>query len=459
LTVSVPREYRRVQPSHVGAATRPSLDGAPSFQVLDDERPRPQALLFGGILSLLSFGALSILIGHAGRPRHQSAPFAQSPTPSSVRWSPSGRAAAQAAGDADEEIVVSGQTATTQAGPGPIGVESNNFHPKSVFVAHASQRGQTQSPQDAVSPRVAAVPVQQLDPAERQRVLDQAIVDLKQFYFDRSVAQKTADALLAHEKTGEYNAAADGETFANLLTRQMRDASHDMHLVVEYSRDRLPDRPQEPSAEDLARHRQALEQNNCFFEKVDILPGNIGYLKLNWFADLSICRPKAAAAMASLNNAGAVIFDLRDARGGDPASVKFIAAYLFDRPECWYSPRESPTEQSWTPSPIPESKLADKPVYVLTSASTLSGAEQFSFDLKMLERATLVGETTGGAAHAGVFHRIDDHFGMGIPEVKVVNPYSRNDWEGTGVEPNVKVAAADALQTAERLAEIGHRSK
>jgi C-terminal processing protease CtpA/Prc len=71
----------------------------------------------------------------------------------------------------------------------------------------------------------------------------------------------------------------------------------------------------------------------------------------------------------------------------------------------------------------------------------------------MLKRATLVGETTGGAAHAGVWYRIDDHFGMGIPETKAINPYSKADWAETGVEPDVKVKAADALETAEKLAE------
>jgi len=55
---------------------------------------------------------------------------------------------------------------------------------------------------------------------------------------------------------------------------------------------------------------------------------------------------------------------------------------------------------------------------------------------------TLVGETTRGSAHAGVFHRIDDHFGMGIPEALSVDPFSNTDWEGTGVEPDAKVNAA-----------------
>jgi C-terminal processing protease CtpA/Prc len=90
---------------------------------------------------------------------------------------------------------------------------------------------------------------------------------------------------------------------------------------------------------------------------------------------------------------------------------------------------------------------------VLTSTRTLSAAEHFSYDLKMLKRVTLVGETTGGAAHSGVFHRIDDHFGIGIPETRAINPFANADWEGKGVEPDVKVESADALETAEKLAE------
>ena len=110
-------------------------------------------------------------------------------------------------------------------------------------------------------------------------------------------------------------------------------------------------------------------------------------------------------------------------------------------------------------SPVPGSLLADKPVYILTSNRTYSGAEQFSYDLKMLRRATLVGETTGGASHANVLRNLDDHFAIGIPEYRPVNPFGDKDWAVTGVEPDVKVAAADALATAERLAESGMRSR
>jgi len=287
----------------------------------------------------------------------------------------------------------------------------------------------------------------------RQRVIGVVTENLRKHYFDPGVAQKIADALLAREKNGGFDTVTDDAAFADLLTRQMRDVSHDMHLVVVYSQVPLPQRLTGPTPEDLARYREAMEHENCTFEKVEILPRNIGYLKLNSFPDPSVCRSMARTAMASLNHVDAIIFDLRDNRGGEPDMVALMAAYLFDHPEYWYNPRENTTQQSWTLSPVPGNRLADKPVYVLTSARTFSGAEQFCYDLKMLKRATLVGETTGGAAHSGVFYRIDDHFGMGIPETRPINPFSKTDWAETGVEPDVKVKAADALQTAEKLAE------
>jgi hypothetical protein len=298
-----------------------------------------------------------------------------------------------------------------------------------------------------------------LDAAERQRVLDAVINNLRKHYVDPNVAQKMADALRAHEKSGDDNEPTNGGAFASLLTKQMRDVSHDMHLELAYIQAPLPasrfdalGRPLGPTPEDQARYRRAMGQSNCTFEKIEILQHNIGYLKLNSFPDPSVCQPTATAAMHRLNDVDAIIFDLRDNHGGEPEMVMLMAAYLFDHPEYMYNPRENTNQQSWTRSPVQGNKLADKPAYILTSGSTLSGAEHFSYDLKMLKRATLVGETTGGAAHSGVWHRIDDHFGMGIPETKAINPFSETDWAVTGIDPDVKVNAADALETAVKLA-------
>jgi peptidase S41-like protein len=194
----------------------------------------------------------------------------------------------------------------------------------------------------------AAGAAMKLDTAQRQLVIDGAIANVKAHYVDRDVAQKVAEALRAHQKNGDDDAATDGTAFADLLTRQMREVSHDMHLMMVYSQAKIPDRQPEPAPEELARYRTAMEQGNCTFKKVEILPHNIGYLKLNSFPDPSVCQSTATAAMASLNQAGAVIFDLRDNTGGYPQMVVLIASYLFDHPEYFYNPREETTRRSWT---------------------------------------------------------------------------------------------------------------
>lgn len=135
--------------------------------------------------------------------------------------------------------------------------------------------------------------------------------------------------------------------------------------------------------------------------------------------------------------------------------VALISSYLFDKPthlNDLYNRQEDFTQQYWTLPYIPGTRLAEKPAYVLTSNHTFSGAEEFTYNLKNLKRATIVGETTGGGAHPVSGHRIDDHFAIGVPFARAINPISKTNWEGTGVEPDVKVKAADALQKAEELA-------
>ncbi len=100
-----------------------------------------------------------------------------------------------------------------------------------------------------------------------------------------------------------------------------------------------------------------------------------------------------------------------------------------------------------------------KPVFVLTSKHTFSGAEEFCYNLKNLKRATIIGETTGGGAHPVSGHRIDDHFMIGVPFARAVNPISKTNWEGTGVEPDVKAPADEALSVAQKMATDAVRKK
>lgn len=70
----------------------------------------------------------------------------------------------------------------------------------------------------------------------------------------------------------------------------------------------------------------------------------------------------------------------------------------------------------------------------------------------MLKRATLVGETTGGANHAADLHAVGDNFYVATVEVRAINPYSNHNWNDTGIEPDVKVSAPDALKAVLKLA-------
>jgi hypothetical protein len=293
-----------------------------------------------------------------------------------------------------------------------------------------------------------------MDAVERKKVIDGVNIDLKEYYVEPATAQQMADALKMHQTKGDYDAISDGDAFAARLTKDLQDVSHDRHLRVDFSPFKMPPRT-ERSPEDEARFHQQMERQNCAFDKVEILPNNIGYVKFNAFMDASFCGPTVVAAMGFVAHTDAIIFDLRQNGGGQPAMVTLIASYLFDKPTHLidiYNRKEDSTTQNWTLSYLPGPRLTKQPVFVLTSKRTFSGAEEFAFDLKNQKRAMIVGETTGGGAHPVSGHRVADYFMVGVPFAKSLDPVTKTNWEGTGVEPDVKVPAVDALATAEKLA-------
>jgi retinol-binding protein 3 len=302
-----------------------------------------------------------------------------------------------------------------------------------------------------------------LDAQGRQRVIDGAIANLKEFYVYPDIAQKMGDALVEHLKSGDYDRVTAGDDFAALLMEHLQAVSHDKHLRINYRPFRQPAGQPAPSAADRkAEVTREMQRINCGFKKIEILPGNIGYLKFNMFADPEICGSTATAAMNFLAYADAIIFDLRDNGGGDPKMVALISSYLFDQPthlNDLYNRKEDSVTQYWTLPFVPGVRLPEKPIYVLTSKNTFSGAEEFSYNLKNLKRATIVGETTAGGAHLVGPHPIDVHFVIGVPFARAINPISKTNWEGTGIEPDVPATASDALDIATKLATDKIRKK
>jgi hypothetical protein len=310
-----------------------------------------------------------------------------------------------------------------------------------------------------VSPSLPAdkvkVGIVEIDATTRTRVLDAAVAKLTELYVFPDVAKAMAQTLREHQKAGTYDAITDGIALARLLEEQLRSVSHDRHLVVHCVPDALPDHPPVPSEADKAKFREHFERINCGFRTSERLDGNIGYIAFDMFGDAEMCGPKATAAFAALGEVDALIIDLRQNGGGAPDMVAFVSSYLFAKRTHLndiYSRSEDKTEQFWTNPEVPGPKFVRQPVYVLTSEHTFSGAEEFAYNLKTLKRATIVGETTGGGAHPTMGVRLDPHFMMGIPFARAINPVTKTNWEGTGVEPDVKVAADQALETAKKLA-------
>jgi C-terminal processing protease CtpA/Prc len=191
---------------------------------------------------------------------------------------------------------------------------------------------------------------------------------------------------------------------------------------------------------------------NHGFGKVERLPGNIGYLEFFNFADEELGADTVAAAMNFVNGTDALIIDMRRNGGGNPAMVALVCSYLFG-PEPvhlndLYWREGNRTDEFWTKKEVAGKRYVNKDVYVLTSKRTFSGAEEFTYNLKNLKRATIIGETTGGGAHPGGGFRISEHFGMFVPTGRAISPITKTNWEGTGVTPDVSVPADQALHVA-----------
>ena len=204
------------------------------------------------------------------------------------------------------------------------------------------------------------------------------------------------------------------------------------------------------------RQRTIAGRQNFGFFRVERLAGNIGYVDLRGFMSPAMAGNTATAAMTFLANTDAVIFDLPTERRRRSKHGRVSTSYLFGSQPVhlndFYNRPMNDTRQSWTSAFVPGPRLTDVDVYLLTSSRTFSGAEEFTYNLKNLQRATVVGETTGGGAHPVSGRRINDQFVIAVPTGRPINAVTKSNWEGVGVEPDVKVPAEQALRAAHLMA-------
>jgi hypothetical protein len=292
-----------------------------------------------------------------------------------------------------------------------------------------------------------------VSPQERKAVIEEIARLLNDHYVLPEVARTMGAALVAKEKAGAYDALTDPGAFADAVTRDLKELGHDRHLRLSLKPPPDPAHPAGPP--DPAAEREEARANNYGFREVRMLPGNIGYLRFDAFLPTPVAGRAAVAAMGFLSGADAIIFDLRNNGGGSPTMIQLLSSYLFDKPTHLndiYVRDGDRRDQFWTLPWIDGERRPEVPVYVLTSARTFSAAEEFTNNLKVLKRATIVGETTGGGANPGRIYDVGRRFETVVSTGRSINPTTGTNWEGTGVEPDVKVPAADALLAAQSAA-------
>jgi retinol-binding protein 3 len=275
-------------------------------------------------------------------------------------------------------------------------------------------------------------------------------------YVDPAAAARIRAEVMALHGAGRYGALRTASALTDTLTEDLRRIGGDSHLQVVFSvRPRPMGAGGEPAPEEAARQREAAAGRNFGWHRVERLDGNVGYIEVGRFEALDDAGPVMAAAMQFLSRTDALIVDLQTNGGGHAQTVGAFESYLLP-PGVHVSTlhRRDPadTVRSVTEAVLPAPRYLDRPVYLLTAARTYSGAEAFAYDLRSLGRATVVGETTRGGANPGEWQQMDEHFAVFVPTARVVNAVTGGNWEGTGVRPDLAVAAREALPAAHAAA-------
>ncbi len=291
--------------------------------------------------------------------------------------------------------------------------------------------------------------------AKQTAIIDSVTAALNEVYVFPDVAKEMEKLLRRKLRAGDYEKTDNMTTFTSTLTEDLREVSKDRHLGVRFVDDQTLAQAAEEDVDpsEFERRRWAeYKQNNFQFKKIEVLPGNIGYLRFDGFVEAYFAGATAIAALNFVGYCDAVIIDLRYNGGGSPSLIQLITSYFVDEVthlNSFYVRKEDTMNQFWTQAYVPGPRMVDTDLYVLTSNRTFSGAEEFTYNMKNMERATIIGETTGGGAHPIERRAFPSlNVAMSLPFGRAVNPITETNWEGAGIDPHIAVPADKALDTA-----------
>lgn len=287
----------------------------------------------------------------------------------------------------------------------------------------------------------------------KDSIINSLIHTLDTYYVMTEKGKEMGNVLKKNLKAGTYNSITDPSQLASRLEKDIKSVYDDKHLYVFY--DPGFEQNQQASQTEKEAKTRELEYEkakNFMFTSAKILPRNIGYIQLNGFVDqVEQAEPTATAAFGFLAHTDALIIDLRFNGGGSPAMVEQLESYFFKEKTHMSDIYERSTNKttSFYADPAKSKGISlMMPVYILTSKRTFSAAEDFSYSMQQIKRAQVIGDTTAGGAHPTRPIALKGGFVAQIPFARSINPYSKNNWEGTGVIPDIPVQSSNALEKA-----------
>lgn len=310
---------------------------------------------------------------------------------------------------------------------------------------------------------LSATPTELVSEAERQLVVASITRTISEDYIDSGMAKTIGSMLARRLADGAYAELDEPHAFAARLTADLTQTSQDLHFHVLLDPEWIHAQREadDPEAVRRAHGQEALRarRQNYGFRDVRILEGNVGYLNFTYFHDPEIAHDTVAAVMKFLSHSDAVIIDLRFNNGGYLEMAQLLSSYflrstpsqlLFDFYDLEAGKRID--RKQWVLPSVSGVRMPETPLYLLTSSTTFSAAEWFAFILKNLGRATVLGEQTAGGAHPVNLRAVNDRFVLQVPTGEIRDGVSGQDFEGTGVAPDLEAVSGAALHTAHREA-------
>ncbi len=299
-----------------------------------------------------------------------------------------------------------------------------------------------------------------IDSSQKQFVLD----SIESLILDDYVIPENLKNLPDKLDFSHFGQENDPFLFARSVTNQLRAASNDKHLLLFYDSSMVKrviferqigeDWNNAANYSAYLKNKQVGKERNFEFEKLEILPGNVGYLKFNRFAAFEDAKDVIDASFQFLSNSDAVIVDLRHNYGGHVNSLDWVLSYFLENDDFMFyrKRRERNPIRYIAFNEKKHEKLTRVPVFVLISPSTASAAEILAHAVQEKNRGLVVGETSWGGAHACSMMVINDAFALLLPRSAIHGAVTNQNWEAIGVKPDIELKDVNAVNETYALA-------